>query len=395
MILLFLLLNNQFSTIDEENKSQIDNIHLKISQNNEGQDQNVNEITALINNLMDSIILLSIPILGLIFFSYWKYKESVTFKLILILIAVALYAELATSSLVVLENINSPNYDQYQLLVITTAPFIVGAIGYYANLSIIKPLNEVTNLVQSVGDRNLSTTIEDWSNKSKNELTTIHQSIKKLSDDLVQFLTVIGSSSSQVSDSSFMISTLIESSSSSLESIAQNMKNISSKNDQQAEVLLSINDQMNIFNEFIKNSTDSIKDATHLIDNLAKKINMLALNASIEAARAGEYGKGFAVVAENVQKLAEESQFATKNIKVNIDNIVSKQLNIGEDLANNLLSFSEAAQVSQKTFEQMNDLINEQNSDIEQIIRKTTDLKNQSSLLDENTKQFLSEWTSK
>ncbi|MDN3576129.1 methyl-accepting chemotaxis protein [Chitinimonas viridis] len=49
------------------------------------------------------------------------------------------------------------------------------------------------------------------------------------------------------------------------------------------------------------------------LDDIAKKIHFLSLNASIEAARAGEAGRGFAVVAEEVHKLSQHTRdFSTR-----------------------------------------------------------------------------------
>lgn len=61
-------------------------------------------------------------------------------------------------------------------------------------------------------------------------------------------------------------------------------------------------------------SMKEISDKIGIVDEITRKIDLLALNASVEAARAGEHGKGFAVVASEVSKLAELSKQAAAEI---------------------------------------------------------------------------------
>ncbi len=61
-------------------------------------------------------------------------------------------------------------------------------------------------------------------------------------------------------------------------------------------------------------SSQKISQVVSLIEEIALKTNLLAINASVEASRAGEQGQGFTVVAEQVGALAEQSAAATKEI---------------------------------------------------------------------------------
>ena len=61
-------------------------------------------------------------------------------------------------------------------------------------------------------------------------------------------------------------------------------------------------------------SSQEIGEIVELISDITEQTNILALNAAIQAASAGEAGRGFTVVAEEVQRLAERSSEATKQI---------------------------------------------------------------------------------
>jgi len=67
--------------------------------------------------------------------------------------------------------------------------------------------------------------------------------------------------------------------------------------------------------------SQEIGGVVNLINNIAERTHILALNASMHAASAGEAGRGFAVVANEVQRLAENSREATSKIAALVNNI--------------------------------------------------------------------------
>lgn len=251
------------------------------------------------------------------------------------------------------------------------AIIVAGIIAFIISGQIAKLIVNVSTMVHSVAEGDLTCKVEDI--KGRDEVIAMNNSVKTMIGNLRDVLSKTLSVSQDVLNSSEDLRDTSNSTLHACEEIAKAIEDVAQNNTSQAgiasditagigvmqekssDILSSVSDIEEYSASLVENCNDmrnkitatqknssmmsesviSIKDKIDEtnkviakmseilagIEDIASQTKLLSLNASIEAARAGEFGKGFSVVADNIRTLSENTGQELVSIKEIISNI--------------------------------------------------------------------------
>lgn len=183
------------------------------------------------------------------------------------------------------------------------------------------------------------------------QLSTSVEETTASSEEMSNTISLISDSSTQINDvikKCFVdiqrIEELILNFKTLSKEMVNNTNNIRTEADRAVSIVQDLNHEINETTEKAINAARlvdelgeksvNIENIVQVVWGIADQTNLLALNAAIEAARAGDYGKGFAVVADEVRTLAGVSEKTANDIRELVNETKQGVKNVTDSVTN-------------------------------------------------------------
>ncbi len=279
------------------------------------------------------------------------------------------------------------------------------------NASIIGLLQTVAALsqrdltVQATVTEDVTGSVADALNLMTSEMTKVLKQVNLVSNNVSSTSVAVKEQSDLVTQLAAEERRVVDSASQTLQQTIESMREVAKLTDtsnQTAEQAIEATDKaFTTVNETVQGINDTrdtiretekrikrlgersqeISSAVNLINTIAERTHILALNASMHAASAGEAGRGFAVVADEVQRLAESSREATAQIATLVKNIqveTSETVNTMNETITQIVAGSRLAQQAgeemQLTQKNTADLVAKMHEIAERITAQATEI---------------------